>query len=186
MRGIRLICCGLMVLGSAAGCRTATRVTEVPRVDLTLSGAGNRGYLLGTPPPAGERRTTRQMLETNIEIPSFYTPKPGSRQVAPPTAPAPARPPASAAPAVRMAAPQAPPAGGPFDTYVVQKGDSLWSIAAQPGIYGRATEWRRLFDANRELLQGDPGRIREGMTLQIPRGDTGQTTFSDKGVSFKK
>ena len=41
-----------MVLGIAgmSGCRTATKVTQVPRVDLELPEGGNRGYLVGTPP----------------------------------------------------------------------------------------------------------------------------------------
>ena len=69
------MCCVL-----ACGCRTGARVTEFPRVDLELAG-GNRGYFVGTPPAEPELKTTRQMLETMIEIPSFYKPKHTSRPV---------------------------------------------------------------------------------------------------------
>jgi hypothetical protein len=63
-----------------AGCRTATRIADVPRVDLDLAG-GNRGYLVGSPPAEPELKTTRQMVETTIELPSFYRPTPSSRPV---------------------------------------------------------------------------------------------------------
>jgi nucleoid-associated protein YgaU len=75
------------------------------------------------------------------------------------------------------------------DTYVVQPRDSLWSISKKPEIYGSATQWRRLFDANRDLLKGNPNGLRVGMTLQIPRGAAGSQTGSseeDKGMTFKK
>ncbi|MBI4342382.1 MAG: LysM peptidoglycan-binding domain-containing protein [Candidatus Omnitrophica bacterium] len=83
------------------------------------------------------------------------------------------------------------PSGAPshYDTYVVQKGDSLWSIAANPEIYGKASKWRRIFDANRDLLKS-PDRVRAGMTLKIPRGeseDGGSTTYDDDGgITYKK
>ena len=79
MRRVNLMLCGmggmLLAVGCRAPIRVATQVTEVPRVDLELSG-GNRGYLVGTPPEPKPLKTTRQMLETDIEIPSFYKPKP--------------------------------------------------------------------------------------------------------------
>ena len=67
-----------LALVTAAGCRTATRITEVPRVDLQVEASGgNRGYLVGTPPAAKEWKTTRQIVEADVELPSFYKPKPG-------------------------------------------------------------------------------------------------------------
>ena len=158
------------------GCRAATKVVEIPRVDLALAG-GNRGYLVGTPPEAGELNTTRQMVEATVEVPSFYKPT----RLGAPAAPG------------GFAPPELEPAGEPpsppqrYDTYVVQKGDSLWSIAAKPKVYGKATYWRRLFDANRDLL-GSPDQLKAGMTLKIPRGgeDAGSTTYDDEGISYKK
>ena len=63
------VCCVLV-----SGCRTGTQLTEVPRVDLELA-SGNRGYLVGSAPAEATLKTTRQMVETTIELPSFYKPK---------------------------------------------------------------------------------------------------------------
>jgi nucleoid-associated protein YgaU len=171
-------------LALTAGCRSATKLSEVPRVDLQLEG-GNRGFLVGTAPPAGELKTTRQIVESTIEVPSFYRAKrTGAKvsldDVAPPEM--------AAGEDVEIA--EAAPGGAQvFDVYVVKKGDSLWSIAARPEIYGKATKWRQIFDANRDLLKS-PDRVRPGMTLKIPRGDDGSvsasTTYEDEGISYKK
>lgn len=168
---------GLVII---SGCRTAARVMEMPRVDLALE-EGNRGYLIGTPPSPSEQKTTRQMVGADIEIPSFYKPKASGASVSlddvlPPDA--------GAADRDDLAT-----ASGPalFDAYAVQKGDTLWAIAAKPEIYGNANHWRRIFEANRELLKS-PDRVRVGMTLKIPRG-TGGDAFpaeSDEGLTFKK
>jgi len=182
MRAFLLLVVGFAALIVANGCRTATRVKEVPRVDLELEGTGNRGYLVGTPPPAKALKTTRQIIESDVEIPSFYKPRhPGApvslEQVAPPE--------------VDMSeegaqAPSEMAAVGTYDTYVVQKGDSLWSIAAKPDIYGKATHWRTIFDANRDLLKS-PDQLKAGMTLKIPRGEgEGASTSEDEGTSYKK
>lgn len=66
------IALGALSVMLAAGCRTATRMIEEPRVDLEMPEGGNRGFLVGTPPPAAEgRKTTRQMIETELEVPPF-------------------------------------------------------------------------------------------------------------------
>jgi nucleoid-associated protein YgaU len=80
-----------------------------------------------------------------------------------------------------------PPAAptGRYDTYVVQKGDSLWSIAAKPEIYGKATRWRRIFDANRDLLKS-PDQLKAGMNLKIPREDGAEEEPADEGATFTK
>lgn len=151
-----------------SGCRAATRIKDVPRVDLELSGAGNRGYLIGTPPEAANLQTTRQIVETDIEIPSYYKPKPrpesgvGAAEAVEPSANQGAI--AVGGPGVAAAE------TGPMDTYVVQPGDSLSRIAAKPEIYGKATKWNRLLKANYDLLKGDPKRLRTGMTIKVPRG----------------
>ena len=64
MRSLAQITWGVVGVLVISGCRTATRVTEVPRVDLELSG-GNRGYLVGTPP---DRKSTR--LNSSHNVPS--------------------------------------------------------------------------------------------------------------------
>lgn len=60
--------------------------------------------------------------------------------------------------------------------YTVQKGDTLSHIAQAQ--YGKASQWQRIFDANRDQLD-DPDRIQPGQVLRIPaaaREDDGTTT----------
>ena len=60
--------------------------------------------------------------------------------------------------------------------YTVQKGDTLSHIAK--AHYGRANDWSRIFEANRDQLD-DPDRIQPGQVLRIPfatREDDGSRT----------
>lgn len=50
-------------------------------------------------------------------------------------------------------------------SYTVQKGDTLSHIAKAQ--YGKASQWQRIFDANRDQLD-DPDRIQPGQVLKIP------------------
>ncbi|HEY0512256.1 MAG TPA: LysM peptidoglycan-binding domain-containing protein [Thermoanaerobaculia bacterium] len=50
-------------------------------------------------------------------------------------------------------------------TYTVEAGDSLSKIAKRH--YGDANEWRRIYEANRDLIE-DPDEIFPGQTLKIP------------------
>jgi nucleoid-associated protein YgaU len=50
-------------------------------------------------------------------------------------------------------------------TYEVKSGDTLSRIAKQE--YGNANEWRRIFDANKDILK-DPDKIYPGQQLRIP------------------
>ena len=173
---------GVLGVILASGCRAATRVSEVPRVDLQLEG-GNRGYLVGKSPEAAELKTTRQMVQTDVEIPSFYKPKPAGAPNAPENV---------APPETETGQPESAPtpaAKGPvtYDIYTVKKGESLWSIAAKPDVYGKATAWRRIFDANRDVLKS-PNHLRPGMTIKIPREGSagGSAPAADEGTTFKK
>jgi LysM repeat protein len=58
----------------------------------------------------------------------------------------------------------APTAGG--DTYVVQRGNSLWLIARQ--IYGNGTRYTAIYRANQDLIQ-DPDRIYPGQQFKVPK-----------------
>ena len=166
----------LVMTGAAlvGGCHAATRVADVPRVDLKLEG-GNRGYLIGTPPEGAALKPTRQMVATDIELPSFYRPTHGGTSVSPEgsTSSSPGGMAAEEAEG-EEAVPQR------YDTYVVHKGESLWTIAAKPEIYGKATRWRRIFDANRDLLKS-PDRVRPGMKLKIPRGEARGSREKEEG-----
>jgi len=50
-------------------------------------------------------------------------------------------------------------------TYVVVRGDNLSKIAS--GQYGDAQKWRRIYEANRDLIR-DPDLIYPGQRLRIP------------------
>lgn len=185
MRGATRIVWGLLGLVIVSGCRTAARVIEMPRVDLALE-SGNRGYLAGTPPSPSNRKTTRQMMGADVEIPSFYKAKPSGRKVGLGDIIS------ETSKIVKPGTPEAltlpPDRPALFDAYTVQKGDTLWSIAAKPEVYGNANHWRRIFEANRELLKS-PDRVRVGMMLKIPREAQGAQDFSteeDEGMTFKK
>jgi nucleoid-associated protein YgaU len=68
-----------------------------------------------------------------------------------------------------LPAPQAAAAGvgatSQQRTYTVKPGDSLSAIAQQ--FYGKASEYNRIFEANRDKLK-DPDRIQAGQELVIP------------------
>ena len=164
-----------MAAVSITGCaRITSEVVEKPRVDQELE--GNRGYLVGSAPPAPERKSTRQVLETNIELPTRDELNPwrrtkSSAPSAPPTG-------SSRAPAYRSipaepqetdeisVAPDAPPASTPASTiYVVERGDTLEKIAAK--VYGDSNQWRRIYKANPEKLKS-PSKIYPGQKLVIP------------------
>ncbi|MGH6897625.1 MAG: transporter substrate-binding domain-containing protein [Geminicoccaceae bacterium] len=55
------------------------------------------------------------------------------------------------------------------DEYVVQAGDTLSKIAGR--VYGDVSppSWRRIYEANRDVIGDDPSRIQVGMTLTIPQ-----------------
>ena len=171
---------GLAVAALLGGCRTATRTVEMPRVDLDVSG-GNRGYLVGTPSPSsGPAKTTREMVETEIELPSTSRAKPGAGgpvglgEIAPPEVDL----------AEETAAGVEP--SQTDDTYIVKEGDTLWSIAANPQVYGDATKWRRLAEANRDVLKS-PDRLRAGLSLRIPRhGGTAAPSTDTRASEFSK
>ena len=93
--------------------------------------------------------------------------------VSPVPAPSPQRPPlaspaASPAPPTTVASPTAAASSETTagETYEVQSGDTLLSIADQS--YGDATQWRRIYDANKDVIGSDPDKLKIGMKLKIP------------------
>jgi nucleoid-associated protein YgaU len=63
-------------------------------------------------------------------------------------------------------APAPKPAPAPkAEVYTVVKGDNLSKIAKH--FYGDANQWKRIFEANRDVLK-DPDKILPGQKLQIP------------------
>ncbi|MBE9008651.1 LysM peptidoglycan-binding domain-containing protein [Pseudanabaenaceae cyanobacterium LEGE 13415] len=60
------------------------------------------------------------------------------------------------------------PGSNSGQTYTVQPGDFLSAIAEK--FYGDGSEasWRRIYDANRDTIGGDPTQLKVGMVLVIP------------------
>jgi len=52
-----------------------------------------------------------------------------------------------------------------FQSYVVQKGDTLWSISRK--FYGSGKNWRSIFKANQDVMS-TPDKVRAGTELKIP------------------
>ena len=59
----------------------------------------------------------------------------------------------------------APPAEKKVEYYVIKKGDTLSAIAKQ--FYGKASEYPRIFEANREVIK-DANLIYPGQKIRIP------------------
>lgn len=166
-----------------AGCaRITTQVVEKPRVDQELE--GNRGYLVGSGPAPAQRKTTRRMLQTDVEMPTWEELHPWKKPAKPQAqTPAPAAAPGypvwdeeTARPDTRawqppavVEEPEEPvlPAlpSQPLATYTVEKGDTLEKISQK--FYGTTRKWRRIYEANREVLRS-PDRVYPGQKLTIP------------------
>ena len=52
------------------------------------------------------------------------------------------------------------------DTYEIQSGDTLLTVSEQ--FYGDATQWRKIYDANKDVIGSDPDKLKIGMKLKIP------------------
>jgi uncharacterized protein YidB (DUF937 family) len=61
----------------------------------------------------------------------------------------------------------APKAAGEVEIYVVVAGDSLSKISKR--YYDDANAWRRIYDANKEVIGANPDLIRPGQKLRIPK-----------------
>lgn len=70
------------------------------------------------------------------------------------------------APDARAAAPQPESEYARVNSYTVQAGDSLYSIARK--VYGNSSRWMDLYQANRDVLPS-PRDLKPGQTLKIPR-----------------
>lgn len=52
-----------------------------------------------------------------------------------------------------------------FQTYTVQKGDTLWKISRH--FYGSGKDWRKIFQANQDTIT-NPDKIKSGIVIRIP------------------
>jgi LysM repeat protein len=67
----------------------------------------------------------------------------------------------------------AAPAPAARAQYVVRKGDTLWSIAAQAGVLGDPFRWPLIFRQNRDQVQ-DPDVIEIAQDLSVVRSTDAQ------------
>ncbi len=56
-------------------------------------------------------------------------------------------------------------------THTVRDGETLWTIAGAPGVYGDPLLWPLLYQANRDQIK-DPGQVFAGQVLNITRDAT--------------
>jgi nucleoid-associated protein YgaU len=76
----------------------------------------------------------------------------------------------AASPSVAASSAATPTAGSPAEagseSYEIQPGDTLATIAQQ--FYGDPTQWRRIYDANKDAIGADPDKLKVGTKLTIP------------------
>ncbi len=129
------------------------------------------------PSAAAEREAEAEIAGLPPEEPSAPTTWPGEevfpstteeavtgeteRSVVPPAEPSPI-PGSSPLPVVSSPVP-------PLQTHTIEKGDSLWDLAAR--YYGDGHRWKRIHEANREVLPS-PNDLPVGAVLVIPPADT--------------
>ena len=68
-----------------------------------------------------------------------------------------------------------PQPGPPFTEVTVRPGDSLWSLSSDRlGPFASdvdiALDWPRIYQANREIIGGNPSLLRPGQVLRLPPG----------------
>jgi len=51
-------------------------------------------------------------------------------------------------------------------TYTVKKGDSLWAIAKKQ--YGSGAKWKKIYEANKDVIGSNPNKIYPGQKFTIP------------------
>ena len=95
--------------------------------------------------------------------PAQSTPTTGAPQPGIPTVPPR---PAITSPVASPSPLASPAAGAGATTYTVEPGDSLQTIADR--FYGDATQWRRIYDANRDAVGESPDQLKAGTQLKIP------------------
>jgi nucleoid-associated protein YgaU len=59
------------------------------------------------------------------------------------------------------------PRGNPT-SWKVYRGESLWRIASYPEVYGKGSQWTKIYQANKDQIK-DPDLIYPGQVFDIPR-----------------
>lgn len=134
--------------GPADGNEAAIETHRVQRGD-TLSSLAQRYY--------GDTGLARFLADSNPHIADASHPRVG-QLVKIPSRPAhsPSRPGGVQRPTTKTIA----------RTYHVKKGDSFYKIAGD--VLGDSSRWKELFDLNKELVGGDPKRLKPGQEVTLP------------------
>ncbi|MGD0336383.1 MAG: LysM peptidoglycan-binding domain-containing protein [Candidatus Omnitrophota bacterium] len=155
-----------------SGCIVRTYPLTRDRIDQDLSG-GNRGYLQGKAPAAGERSTTRttQVVEVEIGSPVKFekAPNPKPTEAA---MPLPVEKGTAEGNRGYIAESVSPEINEPsvqesagFQSYKVEKNDTLQKISQK--YYGTTKQWNKIYEANKDILKG-PNKLYVGQSLKIP------------------
>ena len=133
---------------------TLSELQKPPTKDEELS--GNRGYLQQeyNPSPKTSSIVEESDSEMDIATPADLGKNVASEKIQTP----------GAEEAIQELAPKQPQ----FDEYIVQKGDTLQSIAAKAMVYGKTSKWVKLYSANKDVIK-DPNRVYPGLKIRIPR-----------------
>ena len=164
--------CSLAML--LAGCAPELDQTQLSPEEQAWAANFKENYGAWQPPESIPRSVRRDDLvpapaanPAAGENSSFETQVPAAVDTAAPAADNAVAPVAPAAPADSAVAPvPADKAAAAPEVYTVVKGDTLGAIARK--YYGRASAWKRIQEANADVLKGKT-TIYPGMKLQIPR-----------------
>lgn len=179
MRNLFFMTAMIVLVIVVAGCSVNTKLIERERVDQEVVTAGNRGYLVGTPPPAGERKTTREYYEIQVEVPPVIEKESRVPKVEKEDEEVTRGTPIYIAPEIpekrvekRAELPER--VSEEFVSYTVQKGDTLQKISQK--FYGTTKKWRKIFLANQDKLSA-PDKVYPGQALKIPQGATKESEY---------
>ena len=106
------------------------------------------GLILGANPQVTD--PNRLLVGTVLHIPPLDAPSPSPSQ------------PSSGS---------ATPSASPTNTYTVKDGDTFYGIARD--MLGAAARWTELFELNKDLVDGDPTKLRPGQVIKLPPKATG-------------
>ncbi len=149
-----------------SGCVARTYNLTRDRVDQDLTAfSGNRGYLMGVPPEAGERKSTRTTRVFEVELGLYKKP-----DVKCPTITAPII--SSMEEPVNLQENQTDTTNQDYGQYTVGKNDTLQKISKK--FYGTTKNWMKIYKANKNVLS-TPDKLYPGQTLNIPSNLSSRT-----------
>ena len=158
-----------------SGCVVRSYPVTRDRVDQELT--GNRGYLQGEAPTAGDRKPTRTTRVVEIELHPALTFDKGAKKVVAQTESAEYeesfgnRGYIEQGEASDIETPETAARDLSYEKYTVQKGDTLQKISRK--LYGTTKKWNRIYEANRDALSS-PDKIYPGQVIRVPAGSQGK------------